>query len=229
MAEEPMVLEEEEVDVLSLVANQGEGGDIEEDDDHGDLPDSVEELKALLEKEREVKSKRNKSLKKSKQAIHRTMEENESLRKRLDEIEKRIGESKAANGAEDIEKKSREWAEKVVDDPSQAIAYADWKQSLLEDKLARFLDDTIKGLRSEIAQLKGASSPDMAKYREKISALRESNDELAELDDATLMKVVKVLDGTKVRTPRGSIGGKRPAGGGDDFKLTDDIRQAMGF
>lgn len=232
MADEAQVLEEqEEVDVLSILAEQGQVADTEDDEDQGEIPDDAEALKAMLLKERELKSKRNRSLKKSKQAIHRTMEENEALRKRLEEIERKVESRRSEDSGRDSEQAAREWAEKVADDPSQAIAYADWKQSQLEDKLAKYLGGVVEELRNEIGGLKGAVNPDMAKYRDKIAAIRESNEELADLDDAVLLKVAKVLDGTKVRNPRGAIGGRRPPRetGGGDFKLSDDERKAMGF
>jgi exonuclease VII large subunit len=217
---------EEETDVLSLIANESDESD-EQYEEEDDAPTTLEEALALLGKEREIKSKRNKSLKKAKQAVHRTMEERDALSQRLDQLESRLNTQ--PNGeADKYEQQVQEWQERVADDPSQAVAYTNWMQKNMEDKVANYVGSEIHGLKQMIAELKGATDPEKIAYKSDIERLR-SSDAFAELDDNALLAVAKAMKGTKVKNPRGSIGGGRAATDNQPFKMTDEMRIKFGF
>jgi small-conductance mechanosensitive channel len=224
--------EVEEVDVISLMTEQVGDDDNEEVEDIADdtIPETVEELQEALKREREIKAKRNKSLKKSKQATHRIHEENEALRLRLDEIDRRIGQSQAAPEAENLEKEIQEWQDRVGDDPSQAVAYTDWKQSKFEEKVANYLGTQMTELREMISGLQSATNPEVIQYRDKMNALR-NRDEFADLDDSVLLALAKGLSTTKIKKPRGGIGGGKVTAPPKPEKVTlsDEERQKMGF
>jgi len=228
---------EEVVDVMELVANQSdEDEDIVDDDDlesDGDLPDDLEGLKALLLKEREIKRKRNKSLKKSKQAGHRIQQENENLQKRLDAIESKLNDSSSQSDnkveAEEHERQVQEWQDRVADDPTQALGYMDWKQKILQDKLANYVGGMEQRILSQLDAMKSATNPDAIEYKSEIEALRQ-NPQFADMDDNVLLSVAKAFKGTMVKKPRGTIAGKKPRSmKPEEFELTDEERMKMGF
>lgn len=230
MSEEDAALEEvEEVDIIEALAKQGiEDDDFDDDEDvPGELPDDPEALRALLLKEREIKSKRNKSLKKSKQAIHRTNEENEQLRERLDKLE-RLAESASNDGGENLEQQAQEWADRVLDNPVEAIKYTDQKQRMLEDKIANYLGGFKQEMLEMISGVKSQTNPERLKYENEINMLR-NNPKFASLDDGTLIELVKGLKSAK---PRGSVGGERAGREvGNENKVSEadmeKIRQAV--
>ena len=221
----------EVIDVLSLLANQSEDdGDEEVEEELTDeIPEDAEELKAMLLREREIKSKRNKSLKKSKQAQHRTQEENELLKQRLDSLEQRLNGSQPNVEAEKRELEAQEWRDRVADDPTQAIGYADWQQKNLEDRVANYLGSMESRFAEQLGALKGAVDPEKTRYRDTIEALRRKEG-FSELDDDTLLKVAKGFEGAK-SIPRGDIGGHKPTQKPQEKKvvLTPEQRSAMGF
>jgi len=224
----------EEVDIMSLLAEQGEPASDEiVDDDDSALPDTVEELKAALLKEREIKSKRNHSLRKSKQAQHRTQEENDKLLARLAKVEENQTRNQSGVEAERLEKISQEWKEKVEDDPTSALEYMDLKQSQLEEKLSSYLEGQFSSIADMFEKLEGATNPEKMKYAKEVEALR-ARDGFSNLDDDTLVSVAKALKESKVKAGRGTIGGKRkpkaekrtPDFGG---MTAEEVRKKMGF
>lgn len=216
----------EEVDVLSLLATEGEEDQNDEGDDSDD-PATLEEALALLEKEREVKSKRNKSLKKAKQAVHRSNEESEALRARLDQLEARLN-SQPNGEADKFEQQVQEWQERVADDPKEAVAYTNWMQRVMEERVANYVGSELHSVKQMISELKGVTDPEKIAYKSDIDKLR-NNEAFSELDDNALLAVAKAMKGAKVKSPRGGIGGGRMAASNQPFKMTDEIRIAMGF
>ena len=219
---------DEETDVMSLLNNEIEEAVETDDDDDHELPDSIEELKELALEQREKIAKRNKSLKKSKQAQHRTQSEFDTLQERLDAIESRQQPPNTME-ADKLAQQEQEWQDRVADDPSQAIAYANWKQGSLEDKVVNYLSSMQNDFNAKLEQLQGATNPERIKLESEINSLK-NNEAFADLDDDVLFKLAKGLKGTKVKTPRGDIGGGRA--GRDNNKpeeITDDIRRQMGF
>jgi len=215
-------IEEKEVDVLSLLADEGE----EDQDEHADDDEQIEGEDIEAYKLR--LGKRNHSLKKSKQANKRIQEENDLLKKRLDEMESRISGTQPNVEAEKLAKEEHEWMDRVVEDHTQALAYTDWKQGILEDKVANYLGSKLNEFEARISQLNSAVDPEKVKYKEQIELLRRKEG-FSSLDDETLLKIAKGFDGAKV-APRGGIGGQRPREtSGKEFKLTAEEREAMGF
>lgn len=232
MSDDNGFVEEEEVDVLSLLASESEDEGDEEDDDAGEVPESIEELKKALEREREIKRKRNKSLKVAKQAQHRTQKEYDALLARLEKVEERASSATENNGVAKLEQQAQEWRDRVEDDPSQAVGYTDWKFEQFEDRMARYLGEKFGSIESMISEWRGQTDPERVKYASQIDALRKSG---LDMDDNTLISIAKVLGSKKVKTPRGSIGGLRDDGAADASskrgKISDDdmkkIREAV--
>ena len=224
--------EVEEVDALSLLTEQVIDEESDEDEDIADdaIPDTVEGLQEALKREREIKSKRNKSLKKSKQATHRIQEENEELLRRLDDIDRRVGSVQPAQEAQVLEKENQEWQDRVTDDPSQALAYTDWKQGKFEEKVANYLGTQMTEIRDMIGGLQSATNPEVIQYRDQMNTLR-NREEFAELDDSVLLSLAKGLTATKIKKPRAGIGGGKVtiAAKPDKVALTEEERQKMGF
>jgi predicted nucleic acid-binding Zn-ribbon protein len=221
----------EVVDVLALLPNEG-GDELNEEAEEelsDEIPEDVEELKAMLLREREIKTKRNKSLKNSKKATHRIQEENDLLKQRLDALETKLTGSQPNVEVEKLELEAQEWRDRVADDPTQALGYADWKNKHLEDRVANYLGEKMQEFESQLGALKGAVDPEKAKYRETIDTLR-TKEGFSELDDDVLLAVAKGFDGAK-SVPRGGIGGHKPTQQPQEkkFVLTPEQRDAMGF
>lgn len=223
--------ENEDLDLVSLLADQGEADESDnEDDSNGEIPSDPEELKAYALELRDRVSKRNKSLKKAKDAVHRADKEKSEALALYEKLEAKFDSSKqSTQGAADLERQAQEWAEKVELDPTKAIDYADWKQQQLEEKVANYLGSELQTLRAEIASLKGATNPEMLEHKAEVDLLR-SNPQFAELPDDALLSLAKGLKKARVRQPRGSVTGQRAAAEkGKPFKLTPEQREAMGF
>lgn len=213
------VAEEEVVDIVDLLATQSE--EIDEHDDEIDLDtDDVEVLKERI-------AKRNKALKKSKQAIHRLQESESTLLDRMEQLESKFNSSQSTQSTGDDDRKREEalaaWRESVSDDPSKSIDFAmtqiNDSQGKMVDYLATFQDEVMK----QIAELKGDMNPEKQKYREKIATLK-TNPELADQPDDVLLKMVKALEGAN-NHPRGPIGGKRATATKDPAKELDELKE----
>lgn len=220
-------VEEQEMDLVGLLAKQGEGDEIDDDDEiEGEIPSDPKELRTLVETLKERVSKRNKSLKKAKEAQHRTEQEKNDILARLEAMDKKIESSRqSSQGAAELERQAQEWAEKVELDPTKAIEYADWKQEQLEGKIANYLGNELKSLRDEIAALKGATNPEMLQYKTEVDMLR-GNPDFAALDDATLLNLARGLRKAAPKKPRGGIGGQRAVAdkGGSKLSKEDEAR-----
>lgn len=227
---EALEVEAEEVDVMSLLDIKTEEADEHDDEVSDETPETLEQALELLAKEREIKTKRNKSLKKSKQANHRMQEEMTARDQRLDELERKLTDRPNNVEAEKLEQEAQEWQDRVADDPTQAVAYADYKQSKFEDKLANYLGNMNNELKAEIQALRGATDPEKLEHKTEIAKLRQS-DQFADLDDDVLLKVAKALKKAKVKQPRGTVGGKKAEARipTQDYTLSDEDREKMGF
>jgi gas vesicle protein len=228
---------EEEVETESLIDLLGgpaeeEDEEIDEEVELDDVPETIEELKAALLSERTIKSKRNKSLRKAKDAQHRTQKENEDLMKRLDAFDDKLNNvNQPNNGAEKLEQEAQEWADRVTDDPAQAIEYANHKQAKFEDKLATFLGGMEQRFTDQIAKLNSDTNPERQEFKAEIQKLK-SNPDFADYDDATILSLAKTLKKTTIKRPRGSIAGQRPLQTldiGKDNSLSGEAAKRMGF
>lgn len=225
---------EEEVNILSLITNESgevEGSD-EVDDENQEVPTSVEELTALVEKQKATITKRNQSLKKAKNAQHRTEDEKSLLQQQFDAIDGRLGKIEQPIGAENLEQiaKAQAWADRVTDDPKEAIGYTDERLKDLEDRMVSYVGKLQKDHDAEIASLKG--EPDRIKYKADMDLLRSNNPQFAALEDEALLLVVKALKSSTVKKPggRGTVsGGKADAAVTQETGLTDEMRSKMGF
>ena len=108
-------------------------------------------------------------------------------------------------------------------------SYVEWTQKQSEARIANFLVSKFAEIESSIKGLRQETDPEVTKYKSQIEVLKRKEG-FSELDDATLLNVVKALSNSKVKNPRGSIGGQpvRATEGGK-FTLTDEERIAMGY
>jgi myosin heavy subunit len=198
----------EEKDIIDILAEQGAEVDDIDDDDYeaGELPDDAEALKSLLLKEREIKSKRNKSLRKKDQAVHRMQDELKSMQEMIEDL--RNGQ----NQSPDVEAKRREqeevlgqWRDSVADKPENAIDYTNQRISQMESGIASMFAQLQESFTSELAGIKGEMNPEKVKYRDKINQLK-ANSKFAGLGDDVLLTIVQGMSDIKV--PRGNVGGK---------------------
>lgn len=225
-------LGEEEVSALSLLVNEGATDDdiVDEDDDSGELPETIEELKALALEQKEKIAKRNKSLKKAKQAQHRTQDENNSLQSQFEALEAKVdGIGQPNVEAENLAKVEQEWQDRVEDDPTQAVGYMNWKLEQQNQRWANFLGQKFGEFNETISALKSDTDPEKLEYRKEIAQLK-ATPQFADLDDATALKVARALKAAKI-PGRGGIGGKRVTAqpSSKDAEMTDEIKRAMGF
>jgi len=219
---EAQALEEEEVDVVSLFATESE----EDDDGYEDEVES-DDLDAVKER----LAKRNKSLRKSKQAIHRVTEENKALLERLERIEQSMSNKSAPNAEvqqQEREKALAEWRDSVAENPEKAVDFATWQASQIQDSVVGYLAEMKREFASQLAEIRGATNPEKLKYEAELNMMR-SNPEFDGLDDDVLLKFIRASKTANSKIPRGSLGGKRASVHAEDFKMNDDIRRAMGF
>jgi len=229
VAEETIALEvdEEEVGVLDILANQGEEVESEEVEDSE--PDTLEDALEALKREREIKTKRNHSLKKSKQATHRIQEENEELLKRLDLMDQRIVGQQPNQEVAKLEQEAQELLDRAIDNPEEMPKYVDYVQKQSEGRIANFLADKFASIEQSISGLKQETDPEMLKYQSQMDQLRTTAG-FADLDDNSLLAVTKALSGAKVKKPRGTVGGGKPfTDKNGKFVVTDELRKQMGF
>ena len=223
------VITEEEVDVLSLLAIESEvvEDEVVEDEVTGEAPETLEEALEALAKSKETIHKRNVSLRKAKQAQTRTQEEKDSFAVRLDALEQHKPTAQPNVEAENSAKEEQEWLDRVEDDPTQMTAYMNWTNSRLEGRLASYLDGKFKEFNGSLQELR--VSPEKTKYAKELVALR-NRDGFSNLDDDTLITVIKGLEQAKVKQPRGGIGGARGATDSTaEVKITEEDIAKMGF
>lgn len=210
----------EEVDVISLLATQSEV----DEDEVGEEEVSVDP--AVLE---ERLGKRNKSLKKSKQANHRMQDELSAQQTRIDELEKLINKPAVDTGAKEQERKEvlEAWRTEVGDNPEKAIDYANLQSEQMQDNVVNYISEMKTDFERQIAELKGATNPDVREYEGEIAKLK-TNPNFANLPQSVLIDLAKGL--TVNRSPRGSAtGGKAVAVKDEKMEVTDEMRRAMGF
>lgn len=191
----------EEVDVLSLLGNQAEEEVNEEVEEEGETED-IAVLKDRL-------SARNKSLRKSKQAIHRMQDEQSATQERLEKLEALIQNPPSQDNSatnQEREKVLEQWRDSVGDDSSKSIDYTNMQMGELQTGMVNALTDMKKSFDAQFAELNGKTDPERIRLQAEINTLRK-NPKLAGLDDDVLMKMADALKETKI--PRGSIGGQR--------------------
>lgn len=204
MADEAVALEEEtETSVLDFLANQS----VEVEDELEDEPEvESEDIDVLKERV----SKRNKSLKKSKQAIHRLQEENQDFQKRFEELEAKLSQPAPVDaGAQKQEQQEAldKWRTEISDNPEKAVDFSNWQMSQLQESVVGVVTSMKQSFDEQLAELKGATNPERVKYKDQMDKLRASNPDFAGLDDTTLMAVVKATSGVKI--PRGNPSGQK--------------------
>lgn len=210
---------EENEDIISLLASQGAEDDDEEVSEEIDTDtEDIEELKARI-------SKRNKSLKKSKQAVHRVQEEKDALLQRIEELERKM----QAPASTDVEAQKREqeealkkWRDSVEDDPSKAVDFANWQMTQMQENFSDVLVKMQQGFDAKLAEIKGEINPEKMKYRDQIGKLRQ-NPAFAELDDNALMAIIRSSEGIKI--PRGGVGGQPVKKVGDPDQAYKEARE----
>lgn len=218
------VEEMEEVDMLSLLAKSQErelGDDDDAEEDEGG--DDIASLKKVISEQKRI-------IKNAQKANKRLIHEQESMMERISKLESapRHNESGNVDQAQ-LEREAQEWIDRVSDDPVNAIKYADYKQSKLEEKLANYLGSQFQRFEQMIGEISGKADPERMKYENELTILKQ-RPEFQDMADAQLIPFAKLLKGTTIKQPRGVVGGKRaPSHTEKKFELTDDIRAAMGF
>jgi len=189
--------EEVEKDIIDYLKVEDEDSAEEEIDTE---TDDLDELKDRI-------SKRNKTLKKSKQAQKRMQQEIDDLKGIVDKFrdDRESAPNKEAQQQE-YKETLEKWRESVRDEPEKALDYAEARIGQMQDQMVDFLAKQQASLESRFGEIDGKLDPERAKYRDKINALR-TNPDFEGMDDETLLKFAKALD---TRIPRGTIGG-RPA------------------
>lgn len=242
MTDESIENSDEEFDVLSILTNQSEEAEDDYEDEldeevdlDTDMPEDVEGLKALLQKEREIVNKRNVSLRKSKAANKRILEEKGSLESRFDLLEEKINKpNESVSGEAERQRLAQEaqaWSERIEDDPTQAVGYIDWKQEALEKRIGSYLENSTRVMLERLDGLSKRTDPEMVKHQSTIDKLKSST-QFAGLDDTALLTIAKSVDGVKVG-PRGAVGGKpkldTKQADPNESVLTAEQKLAMGF
>lgn len=220
-------LEEKEVDVISLFAAQGEE-DNDEIMENTELPETAEELKALLLQERDIKSKRNKSLRKSKDANHRMQDEMKSLQDQIGELKNSMNKPETEARKREQDEVRAEWRTSVAEDPDKMSDYVAWENAQTQDSVINYIAEMKRDFDSQLADLKGATNPEKMQYQEELNILR-TNPDLADFSDEALIKFAKATKAATERIPPGSLGGKRATVSQEEFKVTDELRKKMGF
>ena len=230
-------LPEEEVDVISLLAEQGRK-DEDMDTDEEEL--SEDELSSLPEKAREIieniRAKKNKTIRKRTEAQHRTQKELDALaeanRKMAEELESMRQGKSAEPGQEPPGIDPEEWKNRIEDDSTAVIDYVGKVQEAQNQRLAEFLQSEFSKIYDAIGGLKSATDPERAKYRDKIEVLSK-DPRFSGLDENALIAVAKAMSEVKVPA-RGTVAGRRivkkperkPDYGGLSL---EELQRKMGF
>lgn len=210
---EAEVIEETE-DVFGLLSSQGEG----DDDEHGEIDTDTEDIQVLKDRI----NKKNITIRKSKKANHRILEENQAYEKRLEELEAKVNSPAPNVEAQNQERKEvlEQWRSSVEDNPGNALDYTNAVMGDLKGSVVDLLTAQQESFDKQIAAIRGDIDPEKNKYRDKIEALRQ-NPDFADLDDKTLTVFAKNLS---EKVPRGVIGGKRAKVGVDPDKRLEDLK-----
>jgi len=222
--------EEVEDSLISLHANESEETEDEVVEDETQVPDTVEGLQALLEEKNEIIRKRNKSLKKSKQAQHRTQEEKEAFLTRLEAVEQNNNQQPNVE-AENLARQEQEWHDGVEDGTLKVADYTDWKNTQTIDRVAAYVNKLQTGFDAQLAALTSATDPEKAKYSEQIAVLKTKRG-FADLDDDVLLTIAKGQAGAKAPGGRGTISGGRGVSTGEPKMSPEEKKemlQKMGF
>ena len=132
-------------------------------------------------------------------------------------------------GAGQLENEVQALRDKLEDDPTAIIDYTNQRLNQVTDNLVKILESKFGEYDARIGGIGRNSDPEYVKYRDQVEALKQK-DGFSELDDETLLKVVKGLSGAKIRTPRGAVSGGKPfAEKGKKIEITDEMRIKMGF
>jgi len=216
----------EEQDIIDILTEQGQEADNELDEDYvatNELPETVEGLTELLLKEREIKSKRNISLRKSKDANHRMQEEITALTAKVEESLKNPNQAPDVVAQRRLQDEEDEKTRNSVnDDPGLMVDLMNNKVGSMQDNVVNVLTSMKASFDEQIAELKGEVSPEKIKYRDKVNALK-ANPGFAGIDDSALFALVQAVDGKKA--PRGPIGGRRANITADPDKALAELRE----
>ena len=209
---EPIV--EEEQDIIDMLATQSE----DTGEDGSEIDTDTDDIEVL----RDRIAKRNKAIRKSKQANHRIQDEKDALEKRIDELEKLMSSPAPNTEAQKQEQKEalEQWRSSVAEEPGNAIDYVNYQVGDLKQTVVDLLTKQQSSYEAKIAEIKGEIDPEKNKYRDKINALRQ-NPDFKDLDDKTLMIFAKNLS---EKVPRGTIGGRRATPDNDPDKRLEELK-----
>lgn len=227
------IKEQEETNVADLLLADEQEENAGEDEIHEDEielreGETIEELKARI-------TKRNHSLRKSKEANSRMQEELKELREELSKIKEYGNRQKPdpGNDQKEAEKRAeyeREMAEKINDDPSIAIKYINESMNDFETRVASYIGNQVSELKEMINELKKETNPDIVQNRKEIDSLKEKLG-VPEMDDNTALNLLSVLKNKKTKVPRGTVGGGKARIQNEPKKveLSEEALQKMGY
>jgi hypothetical protein len=230
---EDILNEELEQDILDVLADQGENDEDTGNEDYaasGELPDDPEQLKTLLLQEREIKSKRNKTLKKRDDAIHRMQSELDAQNTKIEQLLSNSQDTQNSAKQQEYQETLKGWKDSVAENPEQAIDFMAAQNNDLRNTIAELMANMQSGFQEQIAELKGDMNPDKIKYREKIAKVRQ----IPGYENATDDEAIRFLKATEriPKQPRGSVGGQRAktqaSAEGDLDALKAQYREMMG-
>jgi len=206
-----------EQDIIDLLATQSE----EVDNDEVEIDTDTDDINVLKDRI----AKRNKTIKKSKQANHRIQEENSALEQRLEELEKMINSPAPNVEAQNQERQEalEKWRESVADDPGKAVDFANWQANDQMERIVNLFTQQQETFNSEIASLKGEIDPERTKYREQINKLK-TNPAYAAIPEEHLLTFVK---GAERVHRNDSIGGKRVQAQNTSEKDLEELRERV--
>ena len=204
---------EDEVDIIDMLATQSESDNEEVDEIDLDT-DDIEVLKERI-------GKRNKALKKSKQANHRMQDELADLKGMVEQLRDNPPTAQNADAQRQEQKEVLDqWRESVADKPENSIEYTNLAMGDLKTTVADLLSAQQEAFDAKIAEITGKIDPEVNKYRDKVNSLRQ-NPDFAGMDDKTLTVIAKNLS---EKVPRGSISGKPARAEADDDKRLEDLK-----
>lgn len=201
--------EVEEVELADLMfSEEQQDVDNEHEEEHDD-----NDLEGLSPEEMVVKlkeriSKRNKALKKAKEANARILDERSELASRLDALEGKINSSPETKPADSSIEAEQEWMDRIADDPTQSVHYFGQKLQDLEGRMASYLQSFSESLEQRLSGVQRLASPDYHKYREDVDRVKKQFAELQLTEDQALA-MAKKLRTTKRQLPRGDVGGHK--------------------
>ena len=228
MPDEEVVLDEEQEVALSELLVTGAEDEVDEEEVELTGEETADELREQLKEYKERVSKRNKSLKKAKEAQHRTQQEKDALAQRMDTLEGKLGGQQPDVVADSNVLNVQEIKDRVADAPEEIVDIMIQQMATLENKFAEVLQAKFGEFGSQLQSLTTNTNPDVQKYAKQIELL-QSRPEFAGKDVEELLPTAKLI-AQSVKQPRGTVtGAKVTKSKQKGLVLTKEDETEMGF